>query len=124
MFPDLQIYGAPSRRGGGNAVRFLIPPGHGAKGPTGTNQPRLIGRGHRPCHIGTLIPAMGYGDAQIRDLESTINRVDCDAVIVATPIDLRRILRIDKPSVRVTYELDDSGSDPTLAAVLRRCLTA
>jgi predicted GTPase len=74
--------------------------------------------------IGMLIPAMGYGDAQIRDLEATINRVDCDAVIVATPIDLRRILHIDKPSVRVTYELDDSGSDPTLEQVLRRSFSA
>ncbi len=74
--------------------------------------------------IGSLIPAMGYGDAQVRDLEATINAVDCDAVVIATPIDLRRILRIDKPSVRVTYELDDRGSNPTLEQVLRRALSA
>ncbi len=72
--------------------------------------------------IGALIPAMGYGDEQIRDLEQTINSVDCEAVIVATPIDLRRLVHIDKPTVRVTYELDDSGSEPTLAEVLRRGL--
>ncbi len=78
---------------------------------------------HYP-EIGPLIPAMGYGDGQIRDLEATINRVDCDAVIVATPIDLRRIVRLEKPSVRVTYELDDNGSEPTLAQVLRSALNA
>ncbi len=69
--------------------------------------------------IGTLIPAMGYGVQQMRDLEATINRVECDAVVVATPIDLGRILKLDKPAVRVTYELDDSGSTPDLATVLR-----
>ncbi len=74
--------------------------------------------------IGSLIPAMGYGEAQVRDLEATINAVDCDAVVIATPIDLRRIVRIDKPSVRVTYELDDRGSNPTLEQVLRRALSA
>jgi predicted GTPase len=71
--------------------------------------------------IGTLIPAMGYGTAQVRDLEATINRVECDTVIIATPVDLRRILRIDKPSVRVTYELDDY-SQPDLATLLRQRL--
>jgi len=69
--------------------------------------------------IGTLIPAMGYGNQQMRDLEATINRVDCDAVVVATPIDLGRILKLDKPCARVTYELDDSGSQPALATLIR-----
>jgi len=55
--------------------------------------------------IGTLLPAMGYGEEQVRDLETTINRVDCDAVIIGTPIDLRRIITINKPSVRVQYDL-------------------
>jgi predicted GTPase len=55
--------------------------------------------------IGTLLPAMGYGDDQIKDLEATINRVDCDTVIIGTPVDLRRVIKIDKPSVRVRYEL-------------------
>jgi len=57
--------------------------------------------------IGALLPAMGYGDRQIRDLEQTINRVDCDLVLIATPIDLGRILKIDKPSMRVRYELQE-----------------
>ncbi len=57
--------------------------------------------------IGALLPAMGYGDRQIRDLEQTINRVDCDLVLIATPIDLGRILKMDKPSMRVRYELQE-----------------
>lgn len=56
-------------------------------------------------HIGTLLPAMGYGDKQVRDLEKTINRVECDTVIIGTPIDLRRIVKISKPTVRVRYDL-------------------
>jgi predicted GTPase len=58
-------------------------------------------------HIGTLLPAMGYGGKQIKDLETTINKVDCDSVIIGTPIDLRRIIKIKKPSTRIYYELDE-----------------
>jgi predicted GTPase len=54
---------------------------------------------------GKLLPAMGYGDSQVKDLEATINRVDCDTVIISTPVDLRRVIKILKPSVRVRYEL-------------------
>jgi predicted GTPase len=68
-------------------------------------------------HIGALLPAMGYGDEQVHDLETTINRVDCDAVIIGTPIDLRRIIRINKPSVRARYDLAEVSS-PGLADVL------
>ena len=56
--------------------------------------------------IGPLLPAMGYGDTQIRDLEATINAVDCDLVIVATPIDITRLLSIDKPHMHVAYGLE------------------
>jgi predicted GTPase len=59
--------------------------------------------------IGTLLPAMGYGDQQIKDLEATINKVPCDAVIIATPIDLRRLVKINKPTVRVSYDLQEIG---------------
>jgi predicted GTPase len=69
--------------------------------------------------IGTLLPAMGYGDAQKADLEKTINAVDCDAVVIGTPIDLSRIVKIDKPTVRVGYDLQEIGS-PDLAQVLAR----
>ena len=69
-------------------------------------------------NIGTLLPAMGYGDQQVKDLEATINATPADAVIIGTPIDLRRICTIDKPSTRVTYDLKEIG-DTTLADVLR-----
>lgn len=70
-------------------------------------------------YIGTLLPAMGYGGKQIKDLEKTINAVECDAVVIATPIDLRRIVKINKPSTRVKYELQEIG-EPTLAEVLKK----
>ncbi len=59
--------------------------------------------------IGPLLPAMGYGERQIRDLEETIRRVDCDAVVIATPVDLARLIRIDRPTVRVRYDLEETG---------------
>jgi len=68
--------------------------------------------------IGKLLPAMGYGDEQIKDLQDTINKTDCDAVIIGTPIDLGRILKINKPSTRVRYELQEIGS-LTIEKVLR-----
>jgi predicted GTPase len=67
--------------------------------------------------IGTLLPAMGYGDQQMKDLEATINKVECDLVIIATPIDLARIVDFKKPTVRVTYELEEIGT-PTLKQIL------
>lgn len=61
-------------------------------------------------HMGPILPAMGYGEQQIKDLEATIERCDVDAVVIGTPIDLQRIINISKPTVRVTYDLaDDSG---------------
>jgi predicted GTPase len=67
--------------------------------------------------IGTLLPAMGYGKQQIADLEKTINATPCDVVVIGTPIDLNRIVKISKPTVRVTYELQEIGS-PNLQMVL------
>lgn len=67
--------------------------------------------------IGALLPAMGYGEQQLRDLEETINRTDCDSIIVGTPIDLTRIININKPYTRVHYDLDEIGS-PNLHAIL------
>ena len=69
--------------------------------------------------IGTLLPAMGYGEQQIHDLEATIERADADVVLVATPIDLRRVLKITKPALRVRYELQEIGK-PDLADVLAK----
>ncbi len=62
-------------------------------------------------HLGNILPAMGYGDEQIADLEDTINQVPCDVVVVGTPIDLRRIITINKPAVRVTYEIELSEKE-------------
>jgi len=59
--------------------------------------------------IGKLLPAMGYGEEQMRDLSATIKRTDCDSVIIATPIDLKRVIQIDKPSTRVEYNLQEIG---------------
>jgi len=70
---------------------------------------------------GALLPAMGYGDEQIGDLETTINAVPCDAVVIGTPIDLRRVLNIKKPSVRVQYALDEV-TKPDLAEILDQFL--
>jgi predicted GTPase len=67
--------------------------------------------------IGTLLPAMGYGDQQLKDLEATINKTDCDSVIIATPIDLNRIIKIKKPNTRVYYDLQEIGN-PDLTQVL------
>ncbi len=73
--------------------------------------------------IGALLPAVGYGDEQVRDLEATIRRVPCDAVIIATPVDLTRIIKIDKPMLRVRYELKETGK-PDLKDLIRERLQA
>jgi len=67
---------------------------------------------------GDVLPAMGYGDEQIRELEQTINSADVDLVIIGTPIDLGRVLKIDKPTQRVRYELQEIGQ-PTLKDILK-----
>jgi predicted GTPase len=67
--------------------------------------------------VGALLPAMGYSDQQVADLAATINSTPADVVIIATPVDLRRLATLDKPAVRVTYELEEEGS-PTLVDVL------
>jgi predicted GTPase len=69
-------------------------------------------------NIGELLPAMGYGDQQVKDLEETIANTECDVVIIGTPIDLRRIINVEQPSVRVTYDLQEIGH-PNLVDVLK-----
>jgi predicted GTPase len=68
-------------------------------------------------HMGRLLPAMGYGQKQREELRETIARSDADLVLIGTPIDLRRIIDLDKPALRVTYRLEEIG-EPTLASVL------
>jgi len=67
--------------------------------------------------IGMVLPAMGYGEQQVKDLAATIEKADCDSVVIATPIDLGRIIRINKPSTRVNYSLQEIGR-PNMADVL------
>lgn len=69
-------------------------------------------------NTGAILPAMGYGDEMVRDLETTINNADVDLILSATPIDLTRVLKVNKPMQRVRYELQEIGQ-PTLADVLR-----
>jgi predicted GTPase len=92
-------------------------------GATGFVDPRpfIVGRlaetFEKYPEIGTVLPAMGYGEEQLRDLEATINNTQCDGVVIGTPIDLNRIIKIDKPNTRVYYDLQEIGR-PDLAEVL------
>ncbi|MBN2103705.1 GTPase [bacterium] len=70
-------------------------------------------------NIGHLLPAMGYGDKQIQDLQSTIQAVDCDSVVIGTPINLARLIQTDKPMVRIQYQLKEEGK-PGLKDVLEQ----
>jgi predicted GTPase len=68
---------------------------------------------------GTILPAVGYGDAMMHDLEETINKADVDLVLSGTPIDLTRVITINKPIQRVRYELQEIG-EPTLKSILQK----
>ncbi|HQE64825.1 MAG TPA: cyclic 2,3-diphosphoglycerate synthase [Candidatus Saccharicenans sp.] len=69
-------------------------------------------------HLDKVLPAMGYGEKQTRELAATINKIDCDLVISATPIDLNRVIKVNKPMLRVRYELEEIGQ-PNLKSVLK-----
>jgi predicted GTPase len=83
----------------------------------------ISGTFNRYPHMTNLLPAMGYSAMQRHELEQTIRQVPCDLVIVATPIDLTRVIKLDKPSVRVTYEVEDL-SQPGLKAELEKFVHA
>lgn len=76
---------------------------------------REVYKRHR---VGPVLPAMGYSQQQIAEMEQTIDAVPCDVVIIATPVDLTRVARFSKPSVRVRYELEEAVGQPTLASIL------
>jgi predicted GTPase len=82
-------------------------------GPTLTHGDMKFGAGTIAAR-----PAMGYGKQQIQDLEETINAVDCDSVVIGTPIDLRRVVKIQKPCTRVGYSLEER-TQPDLEAILK-----
>ncbi|MCG8582006.1 MAG: cyclic 2,3-diphosphoglycerate synthase [Bacteroidales bacterium] len=69
-------------------------------------------------NIGTLLPAMGYGEEQVKDLQATIDNVPCDSVIIGTPIDLNRVVEINKPNTRVYYDLQEIGQ-PTMTDAIK-----
>jgi len=70
-------------------------------------------------HLSSVLPAVGYGREQIKELEETINQTPCDVVLIGTPIDLRRVLRLNKPAAKARYELREIGT-PTLEDVLKQ----
>lgn len=72
-------------------------------------------------HIKNLIPAIGYASRQIKELEDTINNTPCDVVLIATPVDLTKIIKINKPTVRISYEIEEIGK-PTIADIIERFL--
>lgn len=75
-------------------------------------------------HLGALLPALGYSGKQVTELKETIDRVPCDVVVIGTPIDLRRVMTISKPTVRVKYELKVVGPvslEQILDQFLKRC---
>ncbi len=74
---------------------------------------------HKYPNTGAILPAMGYGESMVQDLETTIRNADVDLVIIGTPIDLTRVMKIDKPSQRVRYELQEVGV-PTLTDILNK----
>ena len=77
----------------------------------------IRGTFERYPHLEHLLPAMGYSVMQRHELEETINRVPCDLVLIATPIDLARVIKLNKPSLRVTYEVEEL-THPGLAEIL------
>ncbi|CCQ91026.1 conserved hypothetical protein, GTPase-like [Nitrospina gracilis 3/211] len=107
-------YGAGTLAAQRQGAREIVDPRPWAQGTIRATFKRYPG-------IGALLPAMGYGPQQIRDLERTINSVECDLVVIGTPIDLTRIVRIEKPAVRVRYDLAERGT-PNLETVLDRFL--
>jgi predicted GTPase len=71
-------------------------------------------------HIGFVLPAMGYGAKQVKELEQTIEKTPCDSVVLGTPIDIRRIMKVDKPAARVRYEIREV-TKPSLEELLNKC---
>jgi predicted GTPase len=72
--------------------------------------------------IGPVLPAMGYSSGQLREFEAMINATPADVVVIATPVDLRKLVRIDKPAVRAYYDLEEAAGSPTIADALRPVL--
>jgi predicted GTPase len=96
-------------------------------GATAIVDPRDLATGtiadvYRAYDIGPVLPAMGYSPKQLHELEQMINAADADTVIIATPMDLARLVTIGKPAVRVRYDLVEAAGSPTVEEVLRPVL--
>jgi predicted GTPase len=75
-------------------------------------------------HLGAILPALGYSDKQVAELKETIERIPCDVIAIGTPIDLRRVITLNKPTVRVRYELKVLGPvslEQVIDEFLKRC---
>src|SRR5919202_806324 len=103
-------YGAAELAAKANAAATLVDPRSVAVGTIAETFAKYP-------HVGELLPAMGYGRKQVEELRETIARSDADLVLIGTPIDLRRLIELDKPALRVTYRLQEMG-EPTLRDVL------
>jgi predicted GTPase len=79
----------------------------------------IRGTYERYPHLTNLLPAMGYSALQRHELEETIRRTPCDLVLIATPIDLARVIKLEKPNLRVTYEVEEL-TQPGLAEMLAK----
>jgi len=73
---------------------------------------------YRKYDVGPVLPAMGYSEGQLAEMEKTIDAVECDVVVIASPIDLRHLINISKPAVRVRYELEEREGEPKLVDAL------
>ncbi len=71
--------------------------------------------------IGDLIPALGYGRKQIKELETSINNTPADSIVMATPVDLRKFTKLNKPAAKIDYELEEA-SGPSLESILKKYL--
>jgi predicted GTPase len=96
-----------------------------AHGAAGIVDPRPFAVGsiratyEKYTHVTDVLPAMGYGEQQMSELEATINAADCDLVLIGTPIDLGRLLKLNKPALRVRYELDTESTEALRAEIQR-----
>ena len=117
--PTITHGGMPSGAGTVAAQQAARGPGRPARVRPSGRSPRRFAR---YPHIGPVLPAMGYSAEQLRELEATINAVDCDVVVAGTPVDLARLIECRHPIRQATYELQELG-EPTIEQVLAPIIT-
>jgi len=114
-------YGAGTIAAQDNGAAELVDPRRYAVGSIAETFKKFV-------NLGPILPAMGYGEAQVLELQETINNTECDVVVAGTPIDLNRVMKVNKPIVRVHYELCEIGHptleeyiDQSLGPLLEKC---